>query len=188
MIILNRREKLRASALPPEIPDGATLVKKTDKASATKLGLVKIGDNVDISSSGAISVPVGSSETAGVFKVGNGLTVEEGVLSATAGAGFTAEEIWTGSQSLSTASENDTLEDFSDYKLIGLVTESSGITVETILGVSPANEGTISFFWFAANNNAQMVVCTVVLTATKLTTRTGVGGTGMTLKKVIGYK
>ena len=83
MIILNRREKLRASVLPPEIPDGSTLVKKTDKASASKLGLVKIGDNISISSAGAISVPVGNSETPGVYKVGVGLSVADGVLSAT---------------------------------------------------------------------------------------------------------
>ena len=73
--ILNRRAKLRASAIPVEIPDASTIVKKTDKASASKLGLVKIGDNVNISSAGAISVSDASSETKGVVKLGTGLSV-----------------------------------------------------------------------------------------------------------------
>lgn len=95
--VVNRRENLLANAIPPEIADVSTLVRKTDKASASKLGLVKIGDNVNISSAGAISVPVGSSETAGVYKVGEGLSVEDGVLSATGGAGgLTVTQLFSG--------------------------------------------------------------------------------------------
>lgn len=91
--VVNRRENLLASDIPPEIPDVSTFVQKTDKASASKLGLVKIGDNVSISSAGAISVPIGSSETAGVYKVGEGLSVADGVLSAGASGGMT--ELYT---------------------------------------------------------------------------------------------
>ena len=91
--ILNRRAKLRASAIPTEIPDASTLVKKTDKASASKLGLVKIGDNVNISSAGAISVSDASSETKGLVKLGSGLSVntETGAVDVTATGGMT----WT---------------------------------------------------------------------------------------------
>lgn len=86
--VVNRRENLLASDIPPEIPDVSGFVKNTDKASASTLGLVKIGDNINISSAGKISVPVGSDETAGVYKVGSGLSVDEnGVLSASGGGG-----------------------------------------------------------------------------------------------------
>lgn len=89
--ILNRRAKLRASAIPVEIPDASTVVKKTDKASATKLGLVKIGDNVNISSGGAISVSDASSETKGLIKLGTGLSVnaETGAVDAVGGMTWT---------------------------------------------------------------------------------------------------
>lgn len=119
--ILNRREKLRASALPPEIPDGSTLVKKTDKASASKLGLVKIGDNVNISSAGAISVPVGSDETAGVYKVGSGLSVDEnGVLSATASGGMpTFTTLFSGDADFGTLNTEAVLsDDYDNYDAI----------------------------------------------------------------------
>lgn len=119
--IVNRREKLRANDLPPEIPDTSTFVTKTDKASASKLGLVKIGDNVNISSGGAISVPVGSAETAGVYKVGTGLSVDEnGALSASATGGLTVDECWSGGSTDSYATFTTPL---TDYTLV-LITAS----------------------------------------------------------------
>lgn len=120
--ILNRRAKLRASAIPVEIPDGANLVKKTDKASASKLGLVKIGDNVNISSAGAISVPVGSDETAGVYKVGGGLSVDEnGVLSASGGGGGmpTFTTLFSGDADFGTLNNEAVLsDDYDNYDAI----------------------------------------------------------------------
>ena len=50
-------------------------------ATANTLGGVKIGDNINIDSTGHISVPTAGSSTAGVIKVGTGLTIDaNGVL------------------------------------------------------------------------------------------------------------
>lgn len=58
-------------------------------ATSSTLGGVKIGDNVNITSSGTISVPIASAGSAGVIKVGTGLAIDaSGVLSAT-GDGYT---------------------------------------------------------------------------------------------------
>lgn len=93
--ILNRREQIIANKLPPEIPDPDTLVSKTDYATASKAGVVKIGNNINVSS-GKISVPAASDETAGVVKIGENLSVDEnGFLNAAGGGGggSTIEEI-----------------------------------------------------------------------------------------------
>ena len=58
------------------------------KATASILGGVKIGANVAVESDGTISVPVASDTTAGVIKVGEGLTITDGVLCAN-GDGYT---------------------------------------------------------------------------------------------------
>lgn len=51
-------------------------------ASSDTLGGVKIGDNINIDSTGHISVPTAGSSTAGVIKVGTGLAIDSnGVLS-----------------------------------------------------------------------------------------------------------
>ena len=95
MEILNRREQIGASAIPPEIVDASAVVKKTDYATASKAGVVKIGNNIDVSS-GKISVPAANGEVAGVVKVGANLTVDEnGALNASAG-GITVDELWSG--------------------------------------------------------------------------------------------
>lgn len=53
------------------------------KASATTLGGVKIGDNINISSDGHISVPMASADTLGLIKIGTGLSIDEnGVVTA----------------------------------------------------------------------------------------------------------
>ena len=55
-------------------------------ATASTLGGVKIGDNINIDSAGHISVPIASGSTAGVVKVGTGLSISaEGVLSSSGG-------------------------------------------------------------------------------------------------------
>ena len=63
-------------------------------ASASTLGGVKIGDNITISESGAISapaptpayvLPTASADTLGGVKVGSGLSIADGVLSASGG-------------------------------------------------------------------------------------------------------
>ena len=53
------------------------------KASSTTLGGVKIGDNVNISNDGHISVPMASDGTLGLIKIGTGLSIDEnGVVTA----------------------------------------------------------------------------------------------------------
>lgn len=53
------------------------------KASSTTLGGVKIGDNINISSDGHISVPMASADTLGLIKIGTGLSIDEnGVVTA----------------------------------------------------------------------------------------------------------
>ena len=53
------------------------------KASNTTLGGVKIGDNINISGDGHISVPMASSNTLGLIKIGSGLTIDaNGVVTA----------------------------------------------------------------------------------------------------------
>ena len=86
--ILNRREQIKAASLPPEIADASELVTKTDYATASKAGVVKVGTNINVAS-GKISVPAASDEVAGVVKVGTGLEVdaETGALNVTGGGG-----------------------------------------------------------------------------------------------------
>ena len=53
------------------------------KASSTTLGGVKIGDNINISSDGHISVPMAGDDTLGLIKIGSGLTIDDsGVVTA----------------------------------------------------------------------------------------------------------
>ena len=53
------------------------------KASANTLGGVKIGDNINISNDGHISLPMASADTLGLIKIGSGLTIDaNGVVTA----------------------------------------------------------------------------------------------------------
>lgn len=124
--ILNRREKISASNLPPEIPDADDLVTKSDIATKSKAGIVKVGDNINVSS-GKISVPVGSAETAGVFKVGENLSVDEnGALNAEAG-GLAPVLLAEGSGSLSDNLREVTLtDDYDKYTIIIVCIGTSG--------------------------------------------------------------
>lgn len=104
--IINRREEIHAASLPPEIADASTLVTKTDYATASKAGVVKVGTNINVAS-GKISVPAASDETAGVVKIGTGLAVDEdGFLNASA-TGSVCDKLFDGNvvQGGSTASE-----------------------------------------------------------------------------------
>lgn len=70
-------------------------------ASATTLGGVKIGENIEIANDGKISVPIASTTEAGVIKVGTNLSIDEnGVLSAIGGSTITIDSV------LSTVSTN----------------------------------------------------------------------------------
>lgn len=124
--ILNRREKISASNLPPEIPDVDDLITKNDLATASKAGIVKVGNNINVAS-GKISVPVGSAETAGVFKVGENLTVDEnGALNAEAG-GLAPVLLAEGSGSLSDNFKEVALtDDYDKYTMIVVCVGTSG--------------------------------------------------------------
>lgn len=140
--ILNRREQIIANKLPPEIPDVDTLVTKTDYATASKAGVVKIGNNIDVSS-GKISVPAASDETAGVVKIGANLSVDEnGALNADAG-GITVDELWSGTTSASYVDISATLsaETLKSYKLLLGVEGLNGGGVAVV----SANDGTYKF-------------------------------------------
>ena len=70
-------------------------------ATSSTLGGVKIGDNVNITSDGTISIPTASADTAGAIKVGANLSIDEnGVLSGQAGGNVTIDS------ALSTVSTN----------------------------------------------------------------------------------
>lgn len=127
--ILNRREQIIANKLPPEIPDVDTLVTKTDYATASKAGVVKIGSNISVSS-GKISVPAASDETAGVVKIGNGLEVdaETGALNATA-TGAICDKLFDGNVVQGGTTPYELSAAYTGYKFLVFV-KVSGVNVE----------------------------------------------------------
>ena len=186
--ILNRREKLLASEIPPEIPDTSTLVKKTDKATASAFGVVKVGDNINVSS-GKISVPIGSAATAGVYKVGNGLSVADGVLSATATAsGITADVLYTAPATPETMSQLEVTltHDIADYKLVCVIGNRANTKSAMTLPVIPGFETWMPIINYAGN----LVPALINIPEGGGTTITVHCDTpaGMTLYQIIGYK
>lgn len=145
--ILNRREKLIVSNIPPEIPDTTTLVTKTDYATASKAGVVKIGSNLSVSS-GKISVPVASDDTAGVVKVGDGLEITDGVLSAAGGGGVTLTELFSGNIVRGGSTPYTLSDAYTNYTFLllciaGASTVSSGELLPTsIISLAQYNENT----------------------------------------------
>lgn len=102
MEIKNKREDLFTAEVPPEILKAADVITKTDYATASKTGVVKIGNNINVAS-GKISVSDASTEAAGVVKIGSNLSVDEdGFLNAVAG-GITVDLLWSGTTSASYA-------------------------------------------------------------------------------------
>lgn len=165
MEILNRRENLFTAAVPPEIVDASAVVKKTDYATASKAGVVKIGNNIDVSS-GKISVPAASDTTAGVVKVGNNLSVDEdGFLNATGGGGgFDVDTIYDGDGSniVFTFPEGKSI---SDYHFLVLATyyATSGGGHDVITTILPAvlvaaTGGVSTSLWYNASWNSQYTV------------------------------
>ena len=143
--ILNRREQIVANKLPPEIPDVDTLVTKTDYATASKAGVVKIGNNISVSS-GKISVPAASDETAGVVKIGTGLAIDEsGALNVTAAGGITYEELFSGSISQGGSTHVVLSKPYTDFKALQLVWISGvNMTSGTPLVVSCIQTGNLN--------------------------------------------
>lgn len=70
------------------VEDDVTSSYVLPKASATTLGGIKIGSNINIDSNGVASVPVASTTTAGVVKAGSGISItSDGTISAN-GSGY----------------------------------------------------------------------------------------------------
>lgn len=77
----------------------------SDKATKSKFGIVKVGDNINVAS-GVISVPVATEETAGVVSLGSV-------------GGFKIEQIWQGTTSTTlTSILSELAHPISDYKAI----------------------------------------------------------------------
>lgn len=107
--------------------ESSGFIKNTDYATASATGVVQIGDNVDVSSAGVVSVPIATDATAGVVKVGDGLAITEaGVLSA-AGSGGGFEQIYTEAATPVASSTAITLSKSSaDYKALMIVYKRDG--------------------------------------------------------------
>ena len=87
-------------------------VSTSDKATKSKFGIVKVGDNLSVSS-GTISVPVATEETYGVVKAG--------------GSGVTIDELWNGTTTTTFTSIASSLtHPLNDYKAI-LVCEGTNV-------------------------------------------------------------
>lgn len=65
-------------------PDMTAYVKKTDYATGSQYGLVRIGSNISVSN-GVISLPYASASSYGVMRAGSGLSASNGVISVQGG-------------------------------------------------------------------------------------------------------
>lgn len=92
-------------------------ITSSDKATKSAFGIVKVGDNISVSS-GKISVPLATNSAPGVVQAGAGVTITDGVISA--GGGAAADVLYQGTGA-GTGSWVDNIElarDYTDYKLI----------------------------------------------------------------------
>ena len=164
--ILNRREQIKAAAIPPEIADASTLVTKTDYATASKAGVVKVGNNISVAS-GKISVPDASDEVAGVVKVGIGLEVdaETGALNVTGGGGggFSVDKIYDGDGSNITFTF-PTGKTIADYNFIVLAVDYNGqsaydcITAIIPVPIIVARTSVMAYLWANASWHSEYSV------------------------------
>lgn len=82
-------------------------VSTSDKASKSAFGIVKVGDNISVSS-GKISVPVATAETYGV------------VLASSGGGGVELTEVWNGTGTVGyTFPEGKTIDDYTFLVIVG---------------------------------------------------------------------
>lgn len=96
-----------------------TFITTTDYATTSKAGIVKVGSNLTMNgTSHKLDVPIAAADTLGVVKVGSGLSIADGVLSASSG-GLTATELFKGSSNLNA---NQALTDkISNYTFLNCV-------------------------------------------------------------------
>lgn len=88
--------------------ENSGFIKNTDYATATAAGVVQIGDNIEVTEAGVISVPTASEETAGVIALGDIPT-----------GGITLDLLWNGTTTATATSIKDSiLHPINDYKMI----------------------------------------------------------------------
>ena len=191
--ILNRREQIKAASLPPEIADASELVTKTDYATASKAGVVKVGNNINVAS-GKISVPAASDEVAGVVKVGTGLSVDEnGALNVTGGSGggFTADVLFTEGESPTPLAKNATVtlaHNYSDYKMISITMRRGTDGCTTCFYDATVTMKQLVPFVDASGIWALCGTSFSALAPTTLTIADASNTTNMYIHKVVGYK
>lgn len=124
-------------------------VSTSDKASKSKFGIVKVGDNLSVSS-GTISVPVATEESYGVVKAG--------------GSGVTIDELWNGTTSTTFTSILSSLtHPLGDYKAI-LVTNGSAVS-GLVAPLVPVGESGVTYGF---NNLAKEISITVTTEDVKI--------------------
>ena len=158
-------------------------VKKTDKASTSAFGVVKVGNNISVSS-GKISVPVASDSSAGVVKVGSGLAMEDGVLSVTASGGMTMDELFSGNVVQGGDTPYTFAHPYTDYKFLSLVSVSG---VNTTAGgfMAVAN---LSTGQYNSNGTGNGAVTTIRLDSSDATKFFTPSGSGTVNIKIYGIK
>lgn len=158
-------------------------VKKTDKASASAFGVVKVGNNISVSS-GKISVPVASDSTAGVVKIGSGLAINDGTVSVTASGGMTMDELYNGNVVQGTETQYDLAHPYTDYKFLCLVTASgANTTAGGIMAVANLSTGN-----YNSNGTGNNVVTGIRLDSSDATKFSTPSGTGTVAVKLYGIK
>ena len=120
-------------------------VSTSDKASKSAFGIVKVGDNISVSS-GKISVPVATSDTAGVI-----------ALSDIPSGGITVDELWSGNLNDNFADVTSSLtHPLSDYKAIffNTVPSSTSCSGSGLIFVSgmPTETNNISTVYYGINS------------------------------------
>lgn len=121
--IVNRREKLRANDLPPEIPDISQLVTPTDYATDTKGGVIKVDSTyaVELTSGGKIKGKeiayadyAGANNSAFISKA----TLDNVVANLPTPVGVTFEDIFSGSVTKGSSTASELLHPYTDYKML----------------------------------------------------------------------
>lgn len=119
-------------------------VSTSDKATKSKFGIVKVGDNISVSS-GTISVPVATEETYGVVKAG--------------GSGVTIDELWNGATTTTFTSILSSLtHPLDDYKAI-LVCEGTA-TAGCVAPLVAVGESGVTYGFKNLTKEVQIAVTT----------------------------
>ena len=184
--ILNRRQNILADAIPPEIPTGA--VTATSYATSSTGGVIKVdGDyGLDITSGGklkgkAISAAnyaaannaallcketyenikpgIASADALGMIKVGSGLSIADGVLSAAAAGGLTITQCWQGSPTGGNAVALTTpLEGFSLVLILGEAGSDASLACASAIVPVSATDRSIYLYGKLIGDSCEAIV------------------------------